>query len=491
MTQEQAVEAVRDRKKRAKVVRLYRDYRDGKHYLQFASRSFREHYDWVLASARENLCEAIVTSFTGNVGVQSWQGGDGRDATEAARALGMRKIMNMVHDESYTVGDGYVLVWNDSQGVKRPFVQVAEEVYVSCEPGTNRVVWAAKMWIMDDVSHDPDSLGKRIKRARVNVYTELGCERYYAPGFYVDSPDGDTIYDDAKLWPEQPSSWQPYDLDEEGSFILKPSGVRGCGMHWFPHNQAAMGKHGRSILRHVISIQDALNHSLATLIVGNEAYAQPLRLLLGIDPDDDQIVRVQDGEIVKQSKQKIEIDPTRQSIVGVPRNADGGTPTAFQFDPPDATKIVSVQDSFALKMARVVGIPSYYLTQTSGDVPSGQALRVLRERMTSEVSDFQEDVNDEWLEVMADLGHTATLEWKDPSPMDPLEKVQIAEAKKRIGYPFEEILIDLGEQPDDIVRILKKREEDQQRQAEIFQQRQASGLAFLQGNNDGPPDGGD
>lgn len=474
MSAEQVIEALRQREKQAPLTTLYRRYYDGDFPMLFASEVFRNHYEWVLQNSKENLCEAVVSSFTGNIGVQSWQGGGGKTGTDIARAFKLSKVMNLAHDEAFITGDAFVLVWPDARGVKRPYVQVSDEVYVVTEPGTNIIVWAAKLW----TSFENDENGKRVLRARANIYTDKVCERYWAPNFFVQ--DLDKTYEDKALWPREVSSWEPYAGDGQPPVISHDMGV--CPMNWLPHNQRAMGKRGRSILRNVIPLQDGLNHSLATLIVGAEAFAQPLRLILGMTEDDDQIAVMQDGVIQVVSPKTLKIDPTKESIVGIP----GQGLSAVQLDPPDATKLVAVQDGFALKIARVAGLPTYYLTQTSGDVPSGQALRVLRERMSTEVTDFEEDVAGTWSDIMALLGAPdCHPEWKEASPLDPVERAQIAQIKKNIGYPFEELLIDFGETPEDIQRILQKKQDEQDRQQELFANQQLNGLRLLQGNDSG------
>ena len=218
-----------------------------------------------------------------------------------------------------------------------------------------------------------------------------------------------------------------------------------------PTGSQRRGARATSVLRNVVPLQDGLNHSLASLIVGSEAFSQPLRLLLGMEESEDKVVSLVAGELQIQDRQKVSIDPTKDSIVKVP----GANTRAHQFDPPDATKLIAVQDAFAAKMSRAVGLPAFDINSSLGNVPSGSSLRVLRERKTTAIQDFLQDVTPEWSRVMRLLGvPDAEPEWGEVSALDPLEKAQLIQAKHSIGYPFEELLRDFGEGPEDVKRIL-------------------------------------
>ena len=112
-----------------------------------------------------------------------------------------------------------------------------------------------------------------------------------------------------------------------------------------------------------------------------------------------------------------------------------------QFDPPDLTRLIKVQDSYALKVARVVGLPSYYVTQTSGDVPSGESLRVLSTRRTGRLRRFQNAS----LPVLRGLGQllgmqAAEPEWQPIQLVDEAERWTIAQQQHDLGLDLVDVL---------------------------------------------------
>lgn len=110
-------------------------------------------------------------------------------------------------------------------------------------------------------------------------------------------------------------------------------------------------------------------------------------------------------------------------------------------------KLIEVQDAFALKVARVIGVPSYWFTQTSGQVPSGESLRVLTTRRNSAISRFQRSASPVWrgLASLLGMGDDVTPQWESPMPLDPIEKIDIAERKKRLGYALRDAIAGLDE----------------------------------------------
>lgn len=93
-------------------------------------------------------------------------------------------------------------------------------------------------------------------------------------------------------------------------------------------------------------------------------------------------------------------------------------------------------------------MPSYYLTQTTGDVPSGQSLRILSSRMTSRVENFQSDAFAPLIRLGELLGMTEpNPEWTSASPIDDTELIDIAVKKKRdLGYSTADAISVLNEE---------------------------------------------
>lgn len=434
MAVDDVVTAVADWKARIGPIQLYTDYYAGRHRIgQFATPAFRRSFEWILLNARENLCKAVVRGFASKMVIKGWEApnaGLSKQAGKLVDDLRLAKVFSLAHRETYRTGDSYVLVWPDANGDDRAWPKLSSQFSVMPKPGDpDSLLWAAMLWV------DAGGFG------RVNIYYEDRLERYTTKGRLKErsaSPN------DPVSWPGKASAYEPYNADNDGEVI--PHGYGRVPVVWFPHDADELGSHGRSILEDVVPLQDGLNKSVADLIVGGESFALPLRYLLNytakkkIDPET--------GEVTES---KIRADPTVDKFLAVPGNGPIG-----QLDPPDATKLLAVHEAYAIKVSRVVGLPAFYVSQVTGEPPTGRALRVLSTRLTSLSRETQTDFGPQWSQVMELLGVPEVRpRWEDPAPVDESEQLENAEARKAIGFGFRENLLAMGYDEDDVDRIEK------------------------------------
>lgn len=439
MAVEDVVAAVRDWKSRVSNIQLYTDYYRGRHRIgQYATEAFLKDFRWVLENSRENLCKAVVKGFSSKLEITGWEGAgaqQSKQATDLVESLKLTKTFNLTHRESFRTGDGYVLVWPDNTGTLRPWPHLSRNVSVKSDPGNpDRLEWFAKIWLNEQ------------GYGRVNVYYPGRVERWVTKN-QLRQPSDVTFRPDLRAnWPDKQSAFEPFSDTEDGWEISAP-GLPGDRVPaiWLAHDAEEMGGHGVSVLEDVVPLQDALNKSIADLIVGGENFAQPLRYLMNyrakrkIDPDS--------GEVTEEV---IRADPTVNKILTLPGDGPFG-----QLDPPDATKLLAVHEAYANKVARVTGLPAFYVSQVTGEPPTGVALRVMSTRLTDATKETQTDFGPWWSELMELLGVPDVKPlWRDPAPKDETEELDEAETRKAIGYPLREILRKLGEDEEDIVRIM-------------------------------------
>jgi hypothetical protein len=410
--------------------RLYRDYHRGRHQMNFATSDFIAKYGWVLQNARENLCPAVVSAFTDRLSIQSW--GES-DAIDEGLEQGLSRLLNLQNREAFRCGDSYALVWPGADGTPKPRYHRADEGWPKVSDTDPDVLeWWAKIW-----------WDKTLQAARVNIYYADRVERYRSK-MRLALVEGRIP---AENYPDDPDAWEPHRDDDGPDTIGHTFGaVPAC---WWKRDADDQKSHGHSVLHDVIPLQDGLNKAVADMIVNSESFSRPIRYLLQYAAE----ARL-NPETGQMEHPKLKFDPTKQQILAV----NGAGPMG-QLDPPDVTKVIAVQDAFALKIARVVGIPAYYLSQTSGDVPSGESLRVLSSRLISAVTDFQQDSTPVWHGLMQLLGHDVWPEWAPAMQLDQIEQMQVAREKQDLGYPLEDILRDLGE--DDVAGILDRARDEQ------------------------------
>lgn len=441
MAVEDVVAAVLDWKARVPDITLYGDYYRGRHRVgQYATPAFRKDFLWVLENSRENLCKAVVRGFSSKMEITGWEGANSEassTATDLVEQLKLTKTFNLAHRESFRTGDAYVLIWPDNTGQLRPWPHLSRNVSVLTDPGNpDRLLWFAKIWL------NAQGYG------RVNLYYPGRAERWVTNTKLRQPSDVAFRPDTRTNWPDRPSAFSQFSDAEDGWEITAPMlPTDRVPAIWLAHDAEEMGGHGVSVLEDVVPIQDALNKSVADLIVGGENFAQPLRYLMNfrakrtIDPDT--------GEVKEQS---IRADPTVNKLMAIPGDGPLG-----QLDPPDATKLLAVHDAYANKISRVTGLPAFYVSQVTGEPPTGVALRVMSTRLTDSSKETQSDFGPWWSEMMDLLGvPDVKPQWRDPAPMDETEKLDDAESRKVIGYPLRENLRKLGEDEEDIDRIMSE-----------------------------------
>ena len=434
MAVEDVLAAVADWSNRQRDISIYSDYYDGRHRVaQFASQAFRKDFMWVLENSRENLCKAVVRGFSSKMRIVGWDSpgnaAAAKAAGEQARELGLTRVFNLAHREAFRTGNGYVLVWPDVDGVNRAWPKLSIQSAVKTVPGSpGDLEWYAMIWV------SADGYG------RVNLYYADRLERWVTDAKLRQPSDSRTT---PVTWPDKASAWGEFDGEDGGSTIIH--GFGRVPVVWLPHDADELDAYGTSVLEDVIPIQDALNKSVADMIVAGESFAQPLRYLMNwrnkrkINPDT--------GE---PEEETLRADPTRNRFLTLPGNGPIG-----QLDPPDSSKLIAVHQEYANKIQRVTGLPAFYITQTMGEPPTGVALRVLSTRLTNLSQDNMDDFGPQWSRLMDLLG-VPDVEpiWQDAAPMDESEKLEAAETRKAIGYPLREILRKLGEDDDDIDRIM-------------------------------------
>lgn len=400
---------------------LARDYERGNHQLRFATDDFKQKFGGIVQGLRENLCPAVITAHTDKLSIQSWG-----ESIDDADTVGMSRLVGYIHAEAYRCGDAYTLTWKGRDGKPVPHYHRADQIIPTVDDtDPSQLSRAAK--IMFDRS---------VNRWRVNIYDAEKVERWAGPEISLTGPGTET-----QQVPGDHTKWVPWSDDDGGDTIGHDFGA--VPVCWWKVGAQSPTEHGVSVLSDVIPIQDAMNASVAHLVIAGETFARPFWYLLNFVPKDENPFAVAQeftaalAELQASTEQAARrFDPTGQQIF----THDGPGPFG-QLDPPQLDRLTEVQDAFATKISRITGIPLYYLTQTTGMVPSGESLRVLTSRLVSSVRNFQDLSTPVWRGQAKLLGfEDVTPTWADPVPLSQNETVTLVREWIEAGLTLEDAL---------------------------------------------------
>lgn len=408
----------------------YDKYYDGQHPLSFATEKFDNAFGSMFRAFADNLCPAVVDAVSDRLEVVGFEAEEGAEqAAELAWDIWNRNRMDRrsgeVHLDALRGADSYVVVWPHEKLGPTLYPNPGSRMrvhYNEEEPGVTD--WAAKLWQLDD------------GRMRLTMYYPDRIEKYVTRSEAVNGI------------PERATKFEEYIVEREPWPLPNEWGV--VPVFHFANN-ASVGQFGRSELRDVIPLQDALNKAVADMLVAMEFVAFPQRWATGLDVDVDE----------DTGKVKAPFTP------GVDRVWSVASELARfgQFDPADLSQFLGVQDNIRLEIARVSGTPLHYLMLGGGDFPSGEAMKTAEARFLAKVRDRQLAYGNTWEDVMAlavimaggPAVRLSTL-WKDPTPRSDREEAEVAILKEQAGVSQDQALRELGYDAKQIEQMRAERE---------------------------------
>lgn len=406
-------------------------YYDGDHPIIIASYDKRNKQFFALfKDFADNLCRVPVDAVSERLHVRAFtvETGDAtanKDAWQIWMDNRMAESAHRVHREALRQGDAYVLVWPDDEGQTRLYPQRARQIVVEYDgEKPEHINWAAKWW------SEHTRAGRTNNRIRINLYFPDRIEKYAKP-----------TEQDFNL-PESGKSFEQFE-------IVTHDYGRVPIFHFA--NDSDDGVCGRSELDVVIPLQNALNKTLLDLLVGSEYHALPQRWITGLE-----VLRDENGKPMKP------FEPGADKIWTVANEqAKFG-----QFDAANLEQFLKVADNLRTEVARVSGLPMHYMNVSSGQQPSGEALRTSEARLVQKVKARQGDYGDVWEDVMsfalqlAGKSSEANLAtaWVDPNSVSDEEKLNGLILKQTIGVSTEQLLSEAGYGAQDVKRMLEEKQ---------------------------------
>jgi Phage portal protein, SPP1 Gp6-like len=431
----------------------YWNYNEGNHPMAYATEKYRGAFYDVFKDFAENVCPGVVDALNDRLTVTgfvtdraelvkeeapsqmpSMPGGppmparvklttkddEGERAWDIWKRNRMDQRSTAVHEESLLMGDSYVIVWPDEEMQAAIWPQCAEEINIQYDKNTHKILRASKAW-WDDLEN----------KWYLNIYTDLGIWKYES-----------TEKSNTLSFPQRDSLFSQVD------FVPN---IYGRVPVFSFHNRTEM-QYGVSELKDIVPVQDALNKSDVDLLVAMEFASFKQRYIIGMETEIDE----QTGEPVDAVSKNYGVD----RLLGIPDpEAKVG-----QFDATDLGQFLRVQDKFWASVAKISGTPLHYFLITTGDFPSGEAMKSAEARFIKRITDHQTSYGNVWEDVIkfamtidessTDPEMVLKTMWSDASPRSDAELADTAVKKRAVGVPRSQLLREFGYDEEQVDRFL-------------------------------------
>lgn len=423
---------------RNKVIDTYEEYLDGKQPVAFATPKFRTAFAGLYESFSYNRMESVVEAHVDRLQVTNIGGRD--DAlVELAQNFWDANNMDQRENESTTdalaYGDGFVSV-EMHPTENRPVYWVNDPRLIRVHfddqvPG--RIEMAVKRWI------EPDGYGY------LNVYYEDRIEKFVTRNKVQLGSDIN-----ANAW-----------TVKEGDDVIKLPVTDTVPVFHLP-NKARTNTYGRSELKQLIPLQDALNYVLMTGMVAAEFAAFTQKVIMGMnEPDDD----------MKEN--------LKQFSLGVDKvlSLYGDGVSIGEFSPTNIQAYIDLAEWWDTTISRVSRVPVHYLR--SANAPeSGEAKRLQEQPFTSKITDQQRgfgwgygEINRYGLRLM---GHQNVkpgdiwVNWESAAPHSEEDRWRLIDMRLAAGVPFRMAMQLGGIDEADIEKMMEEREIERQQAQRYF-----------------------
>lgn len=421
-------------------IKKFLNYYEGDQDLSFASEKFRQHYGGLFKELSVNICGVTVQAMVERMKVQGIttptnepdQQGAAYDSD--AWAMWQRNALDSHSQEHHTqtaiTGYGFVTVWGNDDDQAVITVEDALQMYVAYTSDTPRSRAAAlKRWTDEWTGLEfatlylPDSIHRfRSERPIPEYGSDLMQVRWMSRG-------------------DEPDTVNPLGVVPVVEFLNDPT-VRGDG---------------RSELKSILPIQDAINKLVCDMILASEFAAYPQRWAVGLEP-----------KIGDDGREQKPFEAALERVW-----ATGNKDAKFgQFQPADLTNYVKAKESLMQDAAFQSRTPRHYFTQ-SGQSPSGDALKSSETGLVAKVRDREVSLGESYEEVFR-LGYLvegneekarawdAEIKWKDPEYRTEGELTDAVIKQHQSGLiPWEYAVDRLGYSPQDIEKMRSQRMTEQ------------------------------
>ncbi|SBS76505.1 conserved hypothetical protein [uncultured Mycobacterium sp.] len=299
----------------------------------------------------------------------------------------------VAHREALLMGDSFVIVWADRFGRPNVTVESAKQVAVLTDPGTRQIVAALKRWEE-----------KPANRTHAVVYLPDRIVRLLAEQVGTVTPTAFKVVDE----------------------IANPLGV--VPVANLRNTDRILGDFGCSELDDLKCLVDALNKSLADMMVSSETSARPRRFATGIELAEEPVLDDDGNPVLDEDGQPVMVETNpipegHRAMISENENAKFGQLPAADLAAYEASVRVILGQIMAVST-----LPAHYVGVFTDNPASADALRAAEASLTARAEARQQTFGRSW-ELVGKL-MIAVRDGRDPNSIDNV-RVQWADAATR------------------------------------------------------------
>jgi SPP1 family phage portal protein len=383
----------------------------------FASLALRRTFRQTGYQARLNFCRPVVDAVHSRLEIASVVGTSDRATKVIGDTWEFNQLAldaNEIHKRALVYGDCYVMVWPDEDGNLEISYNTPLTTTVVYDPESPRKkLYAIKMW-------------ETANGTRLNRYEADRIVKYRTDSKEVT---------EGVQWNYMETVENPF--GEVPVFHFRTERPKGRAEH-----------------KDAIDAQNYINKQFVTSMIVTDYQGAPQRYALS------------KAGTTSEAKDFAEGDTDRENL-GALQNGPGklwymtDVEKVGQFDPADPANFWNPIKDTVRAMASLTNTPLHYFERT-GNVPSGQALRVAEAPLIKKVRNRQASFGQTWREVFKfvlkanGVGGDVQVKWAEVESMDSLEVLDAALKKRNVGMSIAQVLRESGYDEEVITRVLEE-----------------------------------
>jgi hypothetical protein len=371
--------------------------------------------------SRLNFCRPVVDAVQNRLEIAAVQGTSDTgskviDETWEFNELGLDS--NEIHRWALVYGDCYAMVWPDEEGnIEISYNTPLTTTIVYDPEHPRRKLYALKMWESEDGTH-------------LNIYGPDTIDKYFTQSKEVT---------EGAQWSLQDSIENPF--GEVPVFHFR-----------------TMRPFGRPEHKDAFDAQNYINKQFIQSMITADYQGAPQRYALSKIESSSEIEDFEEGD-------------TDRENIGALKNGPGevwymkGVDKVGEFKPADPEVFWKPIKDTVRSMASLTNTPLHYFEKT-GNVPSGEALRVAEAPLIKKVADRKQSFGQSWRDLFKfvlkanGLEEDVQVKWVEVESLDELERLDAALKKRNEGLSLQQVMREQGYDEEVFARVIAEAKEE-------------------------------